>query len=64
MWEWFVCEVCFFREVEATVDPPSPTLAFGMGVSVRLVVANFWSRSTEATKAPDCRLVTRLSFWV
>lgn len=64
MWEWFVCEVCSFREVEAIVDPLSPTLAFGMGVSVRFAVADFWSRSTEATKAPDCRLVTRLSFWV
>ncbi|KAH0925037.1 LOW QUALITY PROTEIN: hypothetical protein HID58_017293, partial [Brassica napus] len=54
-------EVVFFREVEASADPPSPALASGKGVSVRFAFAGFWLRRAEASKAPRCRLGTRVS---
>ncbi|CAG7860345.1 unnamed protein product, partial [Brassica rapa] len=42
-------------------DPPSPALASGKGVSVRFAFAGFWLRRAEASKAPRCRLGTRVS---
>ncbi|KAH0934927.1 hypothetical protein HID58_012044 [Brassica napus] len=66
--ERFACsEVVFFREVKASADPPSPALASGKGVSLRFAFAGFWLRRAEASKAPRCRLGTRVevgSLWL